>query len=809
MRILLVDLIFAARQLRRHQAYAMVTVISMALGVGAAAAVYSVLYGVLIDPYPYRDAARIAFITVHWLKQGDAGDREFTLQEAAQLRSFKSVEDVVSQGDASMIATDGELPTSVKVLEITGNGFDFLGAPPMLGRFFSAAETPAGKEPPPVAVISYPFWKTHFDARNNVLGKTLQLDHRKYTVIGVAGPRFTWHDSEVYLPMPANVDPNARFQTLVRLRKGVSTTQADGDLGPFVQQDNREHPDLFAREKSRTEVQTLNDWLLGQFKGTLLLLFCAVGLLLVIGCGNVSILMLARGRARQQELAMRSALGASRRRILRQLLTEAVLLSLTGGVLGIAMAFLGIRLITGLLPEYSIPHEVVIAINLPVLAFSTAVSVICGLLCGISPAMQLSRPQLTQLVRAAAGRSLTMRRAPAQMALLVGQVALTVLLLAAGAAAMRNYFEAYTARLGFDPHGVLMTNLQLPEGAYPTWEARANYYDQMIEKVQSLPGVASAAFSSAVPPFRNWRMPVDIIGEKPDPGRMTGLQLASPGYFSTLQVPLLTGRIFTRQEALRGAPYAVVSQTFANRYFSAKDPIGRMIKPVGLDQGWPGLLKAANVNQPLQIIGIVADVRNDGLHRPVLPQVYVPYTLLLPQGEDLFVRGSGEPARLAHPVAASLLSLNPNQAVTHAMPLDDFLSMFAWAHERFTSVLFLLFSAIALGLSMVGLFSVISFGVEQRTREIGIRVALGARRWNVLALSLSSALQATITGLVVGILASVLLSNTIYRWTDSNTRNAEVLSIVSLVFLLTAIGACLWPVSRALRVDPMEALRAE
>jgi hypothetical protein len=297
---------------------------------------------------------------------------------------------------------------------------------------------------------------------------------------------------------------------------------------------------------------------------------------------------------------------------------------------------------------------VVIAINLPVLAFSTAVSVICGLLCGISPAMQLSRPQLTQLVQKAAGRNLTMRRAPAQMALLVGQVALTVLLLAAGAAAMRNYFEAYTARLGFDPHGVLMTDLQLPEGAYPTWEARANYYDQMIEKVQSLPGVASAAFSSAVPPFRNWRMPVDIIGEKPDPGRMTGLQLASPGYFSTLQVPLLTGRIFTRQEALRGAPYAVVSQTFANRYFSAKDPIGRMIKPVGLDQGWPGLLKAANVNQPLQIIGIVADVRNDGLHRPVLPQVYVPYTLLLPQGEDLFVRGSGEPARLAHPVAASL-----------------------------------------------------------------------------------------------------------------------------------------------------------
>jgi predicted permease len=809
MRGLLHDVIFGLRQVKHHRAYAIATIVSMALGVGAAAAVYSVLYGVLIDPYPYRDADRIAFITVHGEKQGDEGDRAFTLQQVGQLRNFKSVEDVAAQGDASMIATDGDLPVSVKVLKMTGNGLDFLRTTPMLGRFFTAAEAPAGKEPPPIAVISYLFWKTHFDSRNDVLGKELELDHRKYTVIGVAGPRFTWHDSEVYLPMPASVDPGTRFQTMVRLRKGVSTTQASGDLGPFVEQDNRDHPDIFGREKIRTEVQTLNDWLLGRFKGTLFLLFCAVGLLLVIGCGNVSILMLARGRARQQELAMRSALGASRARVLRQLLTEAVMLSLTGGALGIGLAFLGIRLITGLLPEYSVPHEVAIAVNLPVLAFSTVVSVVCGVLCGISPALQLSRPQLSQLVQSGASRSATMRRAPAQLALLVGQVALTVLLLAAGAATMRNYFEAYTAKLGFDPHGVLTTDLQLPEGAYPSWERRANYYDQMLEKVQSLPGVTSASFASALPAFRTWKMPVDIIGEKPDPGRITAMDLVSPGYFSTLRVPLAAGRIFTRQDALRGAPYAIVSQTFVNRYFDGKNPIGRIIKPVGLDASYPGLVKAASVSQPLEIVGVVADVRNDGLHRPILPQVYVPYTLLLPEGEDLYVRGGGEPARLAHPVAASLLSLNPNQAITRAMPLDDFLSMFAWSHERFTSVIFLLFSAIALVLSMVGQFSVISFGVEQRTREIGIRVALGARRWNVLRLALSTSLQATITGLAVGVLASVLLSNTIYRWTDSTTRNAEVLTVVSLVFLLTAIVACLWPVSRALRVDPMEALRSE
>jgi predicted permease len=806
---LLHDLAFSLRQLRRHRTYATVAILSMALGIGAAAAVYSVLYGVLIDPYPYREANRIAFIVVHWEKDNSGGDRWFTLHQAADLRNFKSVEDSFAQGDTNMIATDGDLPVSVKVLQMTGNGLDFLGAPPMLGRFFTTAEAPAGNEPPPVAVISYLFWRTHFDSRADVVGKNIELDHKKYTVIGVAGPRFTWHDSEVYLPMPADADPVNRLQTLIRLRPGVSTAQAAGELSSFVDQDNHDHPNMFGPGKYRTEVQTLNDWLLGRFKGTLLLLFCAVGLLLVIGCGNVSILMLARGQVRQQELAMRSALGASRTRILRQLLTEAVLLSLVGGALGVGLAFYGIRLITGLLPEYSIPHEVVIAVNLPVLAFSTAVSVLCGILFGVSPAWRLSRPQLGQLVQSAAGRSVTMRRAPAQTALLIGQVGLTVLLLAAGAAAMRHYFEAYTAALGFDPHDVLRMELQLPQGAYATWEERATYYDQLTEKIQTVPGVTSAAFASDTPPWRGWRAQVDIVGQKPDPGRTTAMDLISPEYFSTLHIPLVAGRFFTRQEALRGAPYAIVSQTFVNRYFDGNNPIGRMITSTDFNQTWPGLVKAPTLNQPLQIIGVVADIRNDGLHRPIIPQVYAPYTLLLYSGQGLFVRGSGSTALLSHSVAASLLSVNPNQGVSHLMPFDAFLSMFAWSHERFTSVIFLLFSVIALGLSMVGLFSVISFGVEQRTREIGIRVALGARQWNVLALALSTSLQATLAGLAIGILASVLLSGTIYHWTDSKTSNAAVLSVVSVVFLLTALVACLWPVNRALRVDPLEALRSE
>ena len=806
------DFVFALRQLRKHRTYALTAILSMALGIGAAAAVYSVLYGVLIDPYPYRNANRIAFITVLWENQPNAGTRSFTLDQVARLKKeFHSVEDAIAEDDLSMVATDGDLPTSVKALEVSGNTLQFLGAPPLLGRIFTSAEAPPKQEPPPVAVISYPFWKSHFNGRSDVIGKTTELNHRKYTVIGVMGPRFTWTDSDVYLPIPASSDREKRFGTLIRLRRGVSLQAASEELQGFIQQDNQEHPKSFGVNgiKFRTKVETLNDWLLGRFKGVLFLLFAAVGLLLLIGCGNVSILMLARATARQQELAMRAALGASRLRILRQLLTEAVLLSLLGGALGVGLAFLGVRLITALLPEYSIPHEVAIAINPPVLAFSVVVSVLSGILFGISPALQFSRPQIAHLVQSAGSRTTTMRLLHTQAVLLIGQVALTILLLSAAGATMRNFFEAYTAKLGFNPHGVLLLNVMLPEGSYLTWESRTHYFDEILQRVQTTPGVLSASFGSATPPSENWTQTVDIVGEKPDPGWRTGLQLVSPGFFSTLQIPLLAGHIFNRAEFLRGAHLAVVNKTFAHRYFPGKSALGRHITPSELTQTWPNLLQAPGADQPLEIVGVVADVRNDGLHRPVIPQTYVLSPLLLPPDEHLYVRTAGDPARLTHPIAANLLALNPNQTVNRVIPLNDYLSQFVWSHERFASILFSVFSTVALGLATIGLFSVIAYSVEQRTREIGIRMALGAQRRHVLTITLAATLRTTAIGVALGIVATLLLSNTIYQWTDSSTRDATVLLLISTVFFAASLLACLLPAKRATSIDPMQTLRVE
>ena len=799
------DISFALRQLTRHRVYALTAILSMALGIGATAAVYSVLYGVLIDPYPYRNADRIAFITIQD-KQGRGGDIPLTLAEVDQLRQAKSVEAVFAQNDASMVATDGEIPQSVKVLEMTGNALQFLDAPPLMGRVFTAAEAPEGVAPPPVAVISYPFWKSHFASSPDVLGKVLELNHQKYTVVGVVGPRFTWHDSEVYVPMPAGMDPKSRFQTLIRVRPGISTDAAAGELTSFVEQVGRAEPSLLPRDGYRIKVETLNDWILGQFKGTLILLFVAVALLLLIGCGNVSILMLARGTARLQELATRLALGASRSRIVRQLLTEAVILSVTGGALGMAFAYGAIRLITGLIPEYSIPHEVVITLNIPVLLFSTAVSVIIGILAGLSPALQFSNPHIGQMVQSSS-RSTTSRGARTRAILIVGQTALTVLMLAGAGASMRNFLEAYAAPLGFDSHHILTLRIGLPEKSFPSWQERVNYYDALIEKIKTTPGVTDAAISAiGLPPDNNWRQPVQVIGSALD-GRQSGVYLVSSEYFSVLRIPLLEGRTFTRAEVLRATHFAVISKTFAQRYFPNSDPIGRQILPTQLSQVPSTLLRGPNLDQPYQVIGVVGDVRNDGLHRPILPQAYVPSTIFATGGNGFLIRTTGSPTAVLHDLSANIRTLNQNQAVSFVYSMDEYLSMFTWAHERFIAVLFAVFSFVALGLAAIGLASVVAYSVEQRTREFGIRTALGAPQWNVLLLTLASTARTTGMGLLLGILLSIGLSDAVHRWTQSSLRDPSVLAVIAGVFLLASAVACLLPARRATRIDPMAALR--
>ncbi|WP_446744796.1 ADOP family duplicated permease [Silvibacterium acidisoli] len=802
------DLRYGLRTLSKSSGFTVTAVLTLALGIGASTAIFSVLYGVLIDPYPYRDANRIAMIYLND-KHGFNSTMRFLMADVQELRKARSVASAFAQQSVEMTSTDGDLPVTVQTVELSGNGFQFLDAPPILGRTFTAQEAPEGVAPPDVAVISYLFWKKHFAQAPNVLGKSLDLNHHRYIVIGVVGPRFTWGDGEVYLPLPAIAGPPRPLSTVIRLNPGVTVSQASAEISGLVRQLGHNHPDMLPPGSFDIEVKTINDGLLGEFKGTLLLLFAAVALLLLIGCVNVSILMLARGTSRQHELGLRAALGAGRLRIIRQLLTEATLLSVTGGVLGIGLAYLAIRLIVVILPDHSIPNEVVIRLNIPVLLFSAAVSIATGLAAGLAPALQFSNPRLNAILQSGDSRTTTSRRAKVRSAMMVGQIALTVLLLAGAGASMRTFLEAYTASLGFDPHNSLLILANFPEGAHTTWAARSQYVDALNEKIKATPGVTAAAeFYGGMPPMGVWNQSVDLPGAPPDASRRAGVLMVSADYFAVQRIPLLAGRVFTRAEVLRGSHLALVSEGFVKRYLSGANPIDRMVMPSDLRHTFPPAVAAPNPEQPYQVVGVVADVRNGGLHEPIEPQIYLPSTAVIFSGSSILVRTAGDPRLATHSIANAMRQVDQSQTANQTYAYEDFLSTFAWSHDRFISILFGIFSVVALGLAAIGLFSTVAYSVEQRTRDFGIRMALGATRGQVLRLTLASVAWTAGIGLLAGISLSIGLSDTFHKWTQSSMRDAGVLSLISAVFVLVSLLACYLPARRATQVDPAIALRS-
>lgn len=817
MRTVLQDLSFAFRQICRHPIYAATAILSMALGIGATAAVYSVLYGVLIDPFPYRDAGHIADIVTQ-TKADNRSNADFTLAEIDLLRHAHAVTDIMAHRLTSKLLTGGDFPESIHVAEGTGNFLQFLDAPPLQGRIFTFADAPENVAPQPVAVISYLFWKSHYGGSSTTLGSTVEMNHQSYTIIGIMGPRFTWLDANVYTPLPAGIDPKTSFPTVLRIRPDLSKAAITGELESLTREIAKRHTEATMRGPFQVSVETLNDNLLGEFKGTLLTLFVAVFFLLLIGCGNVSILLLARGAARRYELAMRSALGASRGRMVRQLLTEAVLLSVAGGVLGVVIAFGAIHLIALLLPEYSIPHEVVISLNVPVLLFSVLISIATGILAGLSPALHLSKTRVAETMQATGSRSVTTVGSRTQGTLIMLQIALTVLLLAASGAAMRRFLESYRAKLGFDPHHVLLLFMNFPEHGHEGWRARVNYEDALLDKITSIPGVISAASAvTGFPPDNGWIQQVDVAGATANDNSRAVLSLIGADYFSVLRIPILEGRAITHEEVLRGAHVAVVSSLFAQRYLSSGGILGRQISPRELAQiqASPQARAGAAASTepgppaPYQVVGVVADLRNDGLHRPIQPEVYLPSSALSHGGVAMLVRTAADPQAMTRPISKVLATVDTSQSLSRAYVFQDFLGEFVWARERFISSLFSLFALVALLLAGIGLISVIAFRIEQRTHEIGIRSALGASRTNIMRTVLQPTMLMTAAGLAIGILLSIGLSQFAYKWTQSSMRSWPVLASVSAVLLLVAALSGLLTARRAIQINPVEALRTE
>jgi predicted permease len=807
---LLQDLRYAVRQLYKSPGFAATAVLSLTLGIGATTAIFSVVYSILLDPYPYRDADRMVHVELRNKQDRDRGPLLFVnASEYPELRQASSLDDVFLQNNRSETLTGGQFPISVNVGQYSPNLFSYMGLPMRLGRGFSPADAPGGKGNP-VAVLSYLFWQRQFAGNRNVVGQTLELSHKLYTIIGVAPPRFTWGDSDVYLPGMPSGEPHDYWMAFIKLKPGVKYDSAAAELQLLVDRFTKEDPKDFRRER-HVAVVTLNQEVLGRFSGTLVLLFVAVVALLVIGCANVSILLLARGIARQHELAVRASIGASRTRLIRQLLTESVLLSVTGAALGVLVAYRAVGTLSAMLPLYSFPHEAAIRVNAPVLIFSAAVAVITGILFGISPAWQLSHPPISELIQANSTRvSGSARSRNTHRLLIAGQVSLTLLLMAGAGAALKAFQALTHAPMGFDPDHVITMNAALPKGANPTWQARQNAQESILRTIQEVPGVDGAAVATSwFPPLGGFNGPIEVRSKPTLTGAQAVLALVSREEFATLHIPLLAGRIFDDAESHRTAHLALVNQTFVKQYLPEGNPIGQSVRSPMLKADFPELLLAPAPDDWLEIIGVVGDARNDGLDHPVKPAVFLPYSFILTPDLSLHVRARGNPEALLQSVKQKLRELNPELVVSQDHTLVWWLETRGWGQGRFIATLFSLFAVLALALAGTGLYSVVSFSVTQRTQEVGIRMALGAPRANILRLVMRSTALMLAAGVAVGLGLSLALDHIVRAWSGGSPRDPLTLLVSALILVLVATIACVVPAWRAATVDPSVALRYE
>jgi putative ABC transport system permease protein len=811
MAILLQDLRFAFRQILRSPGFSLTAVLSLTLGIGATVAVYSILYDAVLHPWPYAGIDRICDV---WITDNAGHDRTWGLTgpQIRQLRQTNAVEDVVGSSFSDETITGSDVPDDARVVEMTGSHIQFLGLPPLLGRYFVPSDAPDGQDPQPVAVLSFKFWQWHYRGDPAVVGKTIQLNHKTYTVLGVMPVRFTWGDGEVFVPMKLASDQLHRYSTKIKLKPGVSMAAAESEFRPLYQEFDRQTPNVFPKQ-FKISVRGLAETYTRDLKKTMVLLFGAVALLLAIGCGNVSILLLARGAARQHEFAIRSAVGASGLRIVRQLLTESLLLSATGAGLGIFVAYRSIGFLIPRLPDHSYPYEADFHINLAVLFFSVGLALLSGIVFGLFPALQSARPEISQVMQAGTQRltgSVKGRRL--HTALIGGQIALTLLLMTAAGAAIQAFIRMNTVTLGYEPQHVMSVEIPISEDAHTTWADRARFLTELRDKIAAMPGVLSAGVSTnATPPSSGWRLPVEILGKSASQNQEAEVEFVGSEYFATLRIPFLGGRAWDQSEIARGATLVLVNQAFVRQYLSGGDALGHAVRVPQFATLPPMALTANGAAGWLQIIGVVADSLDDGLDKPVEPAVYAPYTLITLPFTQVLVRTQGEPLAMLHNIKKEIASIDPDQQTA-----GDIRDLEGWiqrepeyARGRLISMLFGAFSILALSLAAIGLYSVVSYTVLQRSSELGVRVALGARRRDVLGIVALSAATSVGLGIAAGLALSFGLNRLIARSIESGTRDPIMVLAASGLLILVAALACMVPARRALAIDPMTALRCE
>ncbi len=804
------DLRYAWRELRKRPGFALTAILSLALGIGATSAVFSVVYAVLIDPFPYPGSDRLMEIRL----RDKAGHDRFAGvngPQLEQLRQCKSLESVVGMDGWNLTTTDGDVPEDAAGYYLSPESPSHWGTPAMMGRWLIPSDAPPGQDAQQVVVLPYKFWQSYFLGDPNVVGRKIQLVHKTYEIVGVMPPRFKWGEADLYLPLKVTSDPNTYMATSLKLRPGVTVAQANAELQPILEQFAKLTPTRYP-ETFRVNLQSITELYAKPLGSTLYLLLGAVASLLLIGCANVSILLLARGTERQHELAVRAAVGAERFRMIRQLLTESLVIAVSGAVLGVVLAWRSLSLIVAWLPEHTFPAESVIKMNLPVLFFSVSLAFATAIIFGLVPALQLSRPDIVRLMQGSGRRvagSAGARRVHG--GLVAAQVALTLVMLSGASAASKGFVKMLNVDLGYDPHDRVSLPIPVHENTHMSWQDRSQYFEQIRERIAAMPQVLEAGISTnATPPSNGNDNPVEIFGSTTGERPEVLTNMVSPEYFSLLRIPLLQGRIWDRAETMRGAPVAVINQTMARLLWPNGNAIGQQVRiPV---------LKGESAYDPsapgsdgwLQIVGVVADARDDGLRKPVKPGIYVPYTLHMWMFTQILVHTSVPPLSILHNMRAQLIKVDPDQQVMQVRDLQTWItSQSEYGEQRLVATLFGIFAILGLALAALGLYSVVSYGVATRTNEFGIRMALGARAGDVFRIVFASTAVNVGAGVAVGIVLCVAFGKLATKWVMESSRDPLILAGVTLLLILAAALASLMPARRAAAVDPMEALRYE
>jgi len=801
------DLRYALRTFHRRPGVAATAVLSLAVGLAAATGLFSVVNAALLNPFPFADINRLVSLDV-----SDTGKprRLFvTARELVALQQSEVLAGAFALNTWEMTLTGQDLPETVHTQYFSANGLDVLGVPPLLGRVFHEADGRAGEQAQRVVVLTYRFWQRHFGGRPEAVGQTLHLHREPYTVIGVLPRQYFSTGPQIVVPIDLTFDPNVAWTVQARLQYGVTPRMAEQRLQPLFDQFAKESPQRLPKEARPLVRSLVETRRAAGFVPTLLLIFAASMLLLLLACANVSILLLARGTSRAREFAVRAALGASRGRLTRQLLVESLLLAVAGAAMGVALGYWGLPVVLRLSPSNSVPvgNLMDVPVNEPVLLFSAGVAMVSALISGLSPALSFSRPRLTTAARTTAG----VQGRRAHHLLLAAQIAVTVLLLAGAGAAVRTLIGLYQTSLGYDPHQVIIATINLAENTYMEWGGRATFYERLRDRMKEVPQVDSVALAtySGIPPQSGERSVVAVPGRDTAGDEAPIVQRISADYFATMKIPLIRGRVWSDSES-GGTPHvAVVNHTMARAYWPDESAIGRRVRmPDYVKPPNPFRLAAPGSDGWFEIVGVVGDTPNVGLHEPPAPSIYVPYTLMLSDSLNVILRTSRDPLAMTRSIREAVRTLDPNQPVS-VYTAEGALARAGWARERFVTMLLLGFAMFALMLAVVGLYSVVSYSVSCRFKEFGIRMALGAGRGRIVTAAVQPAVLAILAGLFAGLASSVGLNKVVAQWSIGNLNDPVVLVAVSLVLFVVTMMSAAIPANRAASIQPTDALRTD